>query len=126
MERARLNPPSSAVLAVRSLNRNATGSAFAAAAISSMNDSAAKVACGRRGGPLSHQLSDQHGISIVVTEVIIVGGLSVVLDCNEVTLGIQPSAHLECECRALGIPRRLLVSHPLHSNRAADLFGNEC
>ena len=49
MERARLNPLSSVVPAVSSLMRNSTGSAFAAAAISSMNDSAAKVTCGPLG-----------------------------------------------------------------------------
>ena len=49
MERARLNWLSSVVLAVRSLMRNSTGSAFAAAASSSMNDSLAKVTCGPLG-----------------------------------------------------------------------------
>ena len=43
IERARLNPLSSSVLAVRSRKRNSTGSAFAAAASSSMNDSLANV-----------------------------------------------------------------------------------
>src|SRR5271156_5827087 len=49
MDRARLNPASSVVLALRSLIRNSTGSAFAAAASSSMKDSAAKVDCGPLG-----------------------------------------------------------------------------
>ena len=48
-ERARLNPLSSVVLALRSFKRNWTGSAFAAAASSSMNDSLAKVTCGPLG-----------------------------------------------------------------------------
>ena len=78
------------------------------------------------GAPHSHELSDQHGIGLVVTEVMVVGGSRVVVQRDEVALGIQPSAQLECIRRALGIPGRLLVPHPLHSNRPADLFGQKC
>ena len=153
MDRARLNPVSSVVLAVRSFKRNASGSAFAAAASSSMNDSEANVDCGplgsrrfpvrsgvshtrgrlttwrghapvgdgvhfrrrgraARGGPGTprpHELSDQYGIGLVVAEVIVVGGLGVVVERHEVSLGIQPAAQLERERRALGIPGRLFV-----------------
>src|SRR5580700_2816856 len=49
MERARLNPESSVALAVRSLKRNASGSAFAAAESSSMKDSEANVDWGPLG-----------------------------------------------------------------------------
>ncbi len=118
MERARLKPLSSAVLAVSSFRRNATGSAFAAAASSSMNDSEANVDCGpfgsrrlpvrsgvshaqrqrddvaghaavgnrvhvvrhgraaarRRGLAHARELRDQHGVVLVVAEVIVIGG----------------------------------------------------
>src|ERR1700683_2929337 len=49
MDRARLNAASSVVLAVRRFSLNSYGSAFAAAASSSMNDSEAKVDCGPLG-----------------------------------------------------------------------------
>ena len=53
---------------------------------------------------------------------IVVGGLSIVIQCDEIALGVQSSAQLERECRAFCVPRRLLVPHPLDSNRTADLF----
>ena len=133
MDRARLNPESSVVLAVRSFMRNSSGSAFAAAASSSMNDSEANVDCGPLGsrrfpvrsgvshtsGRLTtcavirrlgmayisegvaalpaagvarldpHELSDQHGIGLVIADVIVVGGPGVVVECHQVPLGIQ-------------------------------------
>src|SRR4029450_12147446 len=49
IERAALNPVSSLVSAVSMRRRNSTGSALAAAASSSMNDSAGKVICGPVG-----------------------------------------------------------------------------
>src|ERR1035441_2671131 len=49
MDRARLNAASSLVSAVKSFIRKAYGSALAAAASSSMNDSEAKVDCGPLG-----------------------------------------------------------------------------
>ena len=117
IERARLKPLSSAVLAVSSFMRNSTGSAFAAAASSSMNDSDANVTCGpfgsrrlpvrsgvshtsgrlttcvvmRRFGmayisdgvdapprvgvglPHARELRDQHGVGLVVAEMVVVG-----------------------------------------------------
>ena len=60
MERARLKPLSSSVDAVNSRRRNAAGSALAAAAISSMNDSDAKVTCGPSG---SRRLPVRTGVS---------------------------------------------------------------
>ena len=60
MERARLKPLSSVVLAVSSFMRNSTGSAFAAAASSSMNDSEANVTCGPFG---SRRLPVRSGVS---------------------------------------------------------------
>jgi hypothetical protein len=60
MERARLKPESSSVLAVRSRMRNSIGSAFAAAASSSMNDSDANVTCGPSG---SRRLPVRSGVS---------------------------------------------------------------
>ena len=60
MDRARLNPPSSSALAISSFNRNATGSALAAAASSSMNDSEANVTCGPFG---SRRLPVRTGVS---------------------------------------------------------------
>jgi hypothetical protein len=60
IDRARLKPLSSALLAVSIRMRNSIGSAFAAAAISSMNDSAAKVDCGPFG---SRRLPVRIGVS---------------------------------------------------------------
>ena len=60
IERARLNPLSSAVPAVSSFRRNSSGSALAAAASSSMNDSEANVDCGPLG---SRRLPVRSGVS---------------------------------------------------------------
>src|SRR5215475_5644396 len=60
IERARLKPESSLLLAVRSFRRNATGSRFAANANSSMNDSDANVDCGPLG---SRRLPVRSGVS---------------------------------------------------------------
>ena len=139
IERARLKPLSSVVLAVSSFRRNSTGSAFAAAASSSMNDSEANVDCGpfgsrrlpvrsgvsqtsgrlttcvghapvrdrvhvrrrrraagrRRGAPRAHQLRDQHGVGLVVAEVVVVGGARVVVERDEIALRVETAAHLE-------------------------------
>ena len=59
-ERARLNPLSSSVLPVSRFSRNSTGSAWAAAASSSMNDSEANVTCGPLG---SRRLPVRSGVS---------------------------------------------------------------
>ena len=55
----------------------------------------------------------------------VVGGSRIVIQRNQIPVGIQASAHLECKCRTLGVPRRLFVPHPLHANGPADLFGQE-
>src|SRR5262249_16288324 len=60
IDRARLKPESSLLLAVRSLRRNATGSRFAANANSSMNDSDETVDCGPLG---SRRLPVRSGVS---------------------------------------------------------------
>ena len=60
IDRARLKPPSSPVPAISIRMRNSSGSAFAANAISSMNDSAAKVDCGPFG---SRRLPVRNGVS---------------------------------------------------------------
>src|SRR6188768_2383524 len=60
IDRARLKPLSSSVLALRSLSRNSSGSAFAAAASSSMKDSDANVDCGPFG---SRRLPVRTGVS---------------------------------------------------------------
>ena len=60
IERARLKPLSSCVLAWSSFSRNATGSAFAAAASSSMKLSDANVTCGPSG---SRRLPVRSGVS---------------------------------------------------------------
>ena len=83
------------------------------------------AAAGRRCAPLSHQLSDQHGVGLVVSEVIVVGGPRVVVERDDVALRVQRAAHLERERRALRVPRRLLVPHPLHANRPAELLRND-
>ena len=60
MERARLKPLSSCVLACSIRRRNSTGSAFAFAASSSMNDSSANCTCGPSG---SRRLPVRSGVS---------------------------------------------------------------
>ena len=60
IDRARLKPLSSVSPALSSRNRNSTGSAFAAAASSSMNDSCANVICGPFG---SRRLPVRKGVS---------------------------------------------------------------
>src|SRR5207249_306805 len=60
MDRARLKPLSSSALALSSFRRNSTGSALAAAANSSMNDSEANVTCGPLG---SRRLPVRSGVS---------------------------------------------------------------
>src|SRR5262245_43094891 len=63
IERARKNELLSSLLAVRSFNRNSTGSAFAAAANSSINDSDAKVDCGPFG---SRRFPVRSGVSQII------------------------------------------------------------
>src|ERR1700688_4634726 len=60
MDLARLNPESSVEAAVNIFMRNSNGSAFAAAASSSMNDSEAKVAWGPLG---SRRFPVRRGVS---------------------------------------------------------------
>ena len=80
----------------------------------------------RRGGPpASGKLRDQHGVGVVVPDVVVVGGAPVVVQRREATRGVQPAAEAAGVGRALGIPRRFLVPHPLHANRPADLAGQE-
>ena len=55
-----------------------------------------------------------------------VGGLRVVFTGDEVALRIEPSSQLERVRRALRIPGRLLVPHPLHANRPANLLRQKC
>ena len=66
------------------------------------------------GTPRPHELCNQDGIGLVVTNVVVVGGPGVVLQRDEVAVFIEASAHLECVRRPLGIPGRLFVPHPLH------------
>ena len=49
----------------------------------------------------------------------------VVLERHHLALSIQPAAQLEDVGRALGIPRRFFVTHPLHAHRAAELLRQE-
>ena len=81
-----------------------------------------RAAGGGLGAPDPHELRDQHGIGLVIADVIVVGGPGIVIERHEVPRGIQSSAHLDRECRGLRIPRRLFVPHPLNANRPADLF----
>ena len=80
-----------------------------------------RAAGGRSCPPRPHQLRDQHGVRLVVAEVVVVAGARVVVERDEIALRIEPAAHLDEERRALGVPRGLLVPHPLHANRPADL-----
>ena len=81
------------------------------------------IARRRHGSPLSHELSDQDRIGLVVIDVIVVGRSSVEIEGHEIPLRIERAAHLERERRPLGIPRRLLIAHPLHANRPANFLG---
>ena len=76
-------------------------------------------------GPLAHELSDEHRLGLVVPEVVAVERPRVVLDRDELALRVEPAAHLECVRRALRVPRRLLVPHPLHAHGAAELAREE-
>ncbi len=80
---------------------------------------------GRAGLAASaHQLRDQHGVGLVVAEVVVVAGARVVVVApSDLPCASRAAAHLHQERRALGVPRRLLVAHPLHAHRPAELAG---
>ena len=90
--------------------------------IAYISDGVAGAAGGRRRAPLAHQLRDQHGVGLVVADVVVVGGARVVVERDEIALRVETAAHLERERRPLRIPRRFLVPHPLHAHRPADLL----
>src|SRR4029450_13398108 len=83
-----------------------------------------RPATGRRHGTAApHELSDENGIGLVITKVVVVGGARIVIECDEISLCIQSSPQLEREGRALRVPRSFLLPHPLDPDRTADLFG---
>src|SRR5207245_664889 len=63
---------------------------------------------------------DQYGVVLVVADMIVVTRTGAVLISHQTPCGIQSSPHLHQERRTLGIPRRLLVPHPLHTDGASD------
>ena len=84
------------------------------------------AAAGRRRAPRAHQLRDEHGIGLVVADVIVVGRARFVVERHEISLRIQPAPHLHRVCRPFGVPRGFLVAHPLHADRPADLTSQKC
>ena len=75
----------------------------------------------RRLPPPAHELRDQHGVRLVVAQVVVVDGARVVVESDELTLCVEAAAQLEVVGRAFRVPGRLLVPHPLHTDRAAEL-----
>ena len=76
---------------------------------------------GRRA-PAAHQLRDENGVRLVVTEMAVVGGAGGVVERDEMALRVEAAAHLYCIRRAFRVPRRFLVAHPLHAHRPADFL----
>ena len=68
------------------------------------------------------ELRDQHRVVLVVAEMIVIGGARVVVERDEVALRVERAAHLERVRRALRVPRRFFLPHPLHAHRPADLL----
>ena len=62
---------------------------------------------------------------IVVAQVVVVDGARIVLERRQLALRVEPTAQLEVVGRPLGIPSRLLVPHPLHAHRPAELVREE-
>ena len=71
-------------------------------------------------------MSDQNGVSLVITDVTVVRRLGVVIERHQPALRVEPAAHLERERRTFGVPGRFFVPHPLHPYRPADLFRKIC
>ena len=77
-------------------------------------------AAGHLLGAQTHELGDKHGIRFVVSQVCVVNGARVILDCCQLAGRIEPAAQREGVGRAFGVPSRFLVAHPLHAHRAAE------
>ena len=83
------------------------------------------AAGGRRLAPPAHELRDQHRVGLVVAQMVVVDGARVVLERRQLALRVEPAAQLEDVGRALRVPGRLLVPHPLHAHRPAELVREE-
>jgi len=56
---------------------------------------------------------------------VVIGRLRIEIERREISLRIQRTAHFERERRALGIPGRFLIPHPLNADRPADFLCEE-
>ena len=79
----------------------------------------------RRLAPPAHELRDQHGVGLVVAQMVVVDRARVVVERHELALRVEPAAQLENVGRPFGIPGRLFVPHPLHAHRSAELVREE-
>ena len=71
---------------------------------------------------LSHQLRDEHGVGLVVSEMVVVRRSRGVVEANHVALRVERAADREGERRTFRIPRLLFVAHPLHAHRTSELL----
>ena len=68
-----------------------------------------RAAARRRRVPHAGELRDQHGVELVVAEMVVVGRARLEVERDEIALRVEPAAHLDGERRPLRVPGRFLL-----------------